>query len=122
MVSITTQPGQQSFRVPRYVRTYFTTSLIVSCILTLVVTIAYFQAQPVVPIFYSLGEPSDYVADKIWLFTFPAFSFAVTILHLLILPSLRSYHKVMNQLFGWVTLTMQALCIVAVLRIILIIW
>lgn len=114
--------GKHSFRLPKYLRTYFSISLVASLLLTLVVTIAYFRLQPVVPIFYSLGEPSEYVADKAWLFFFPAFSFTVTILHLLILPTLRSYHRVMNQLFGWVTLMMQALCIVAAVRIIFIIW
>ncbi len=119
---MTTQSGSRSFRLPKYLRTYFAISLVASCALTLLVTIAYFQVQPLIPIFYSLGEPADYVAPKMWLFVFPAFSFTVTILHLLILPSLRSYHRVMNQLFGWVTLTMQALCIVAALRIMMIIW
>ncbi len=114
--------GQRSFRLPKYLRTYFILSLLSSCALTLVVTIAYFRLQPVIPIFYSLGEPTDYVADKVWLFFFPAFSFTITILHLVILPTLRSYNRVMNQLFGWVTLTLQALCIVAAIRIIFIIW
>lgn len=121
MVTMISTSGSR-FRLPKYLRTYFVVSLIASCLLTLFVTISYFRLQPVVPIFYSLGEPTDYVADKTWLFFFPAFSFTVTILHLLILPTLRSYHKVMNQLFGWVTLMMQALCIVAAVRIILIIW
>lgn len=119
---MTTQSGLRSFRLPKYLRTYFLISLFTSCILTLIVTVSYFQVQPLVPVFYSLGEPTDYVAPKVWLFVFPAFSFFVTILHLLILPSLTSYHKVMNQLFGWVTLTMQALCVVAAIRIIFIIW
>lgn len=117
-----TQPSSRSFHLPKYLRTYFVTSLLVSCALTLLITIAYFQAQPVLPVFYSLGEPTDYIVPKVWLFVFPIFSFTVTIAHLLLLPTLSSYHKVMNQLFGWVTLTMQALCVVAALRIVLITW
>jgi len=119
---MTTQSSPRSFHLPKYLRNYFVVSLVTSCLLTLFVTVAYFQAQPVLPVFYSLGEPTDYIVPKLWLFVFPIFSFFVTLVHLLLLPTLSSYHKVMNQLFGWVTLTMQALCVVAALRIILITW
>jgi magnesium-transporting ATPase (P-type) len=122
MASMSSSSNSLSFRLPQYLRPYFAISLVVSCVLTLVTTIFYFQARPVLPLFYSLGEPTDYVVPKIWIFFFPAFSFAITILHLLLLPSLSSYHKVMNQLFGWVTVTMQAICVVAAIRIILITW
>lgn len=119
---MTSQSSSRSFRLPKFLRPYYVTSLLVSCILTLITTVVYFQAQPLLPVFYSLGEPTDYLVPKLWIFVFPAFSFAVTLIHLLLLPSLSSYHKVMNQLFGWVTLTMQALCVIAALRIILITW
>jgi len=122
MASMTNQSSYRSFRLPKYLKTYFVLSLLTSCILTLVITVAYFQAQPVLPVFYSLGEPTDYIVPKVWIFVFPIFSFLVTVIHLLLTPSLRSYHKVMNQLFGWVTLIMQALCAVAALRIVIITW
>lgn len=122
MASMNSTSSSLSFRLPPFLRPYFVISLLVSCALTLITTIFYFQAQPVLPLFYSLGEPADYVVPKLWIFFFPVFSFAVTLIHLLLLPSLSSYHKVMNQLFGWVTVTMQAICVVAALRIILITW
>jgi hypothetical protein len=122
MVTMTNHTHPRSLRIPRYVRPHFIFSLAMSCFLTFITIIAYFRVQPKIPLFYSLAEPSDYLVDKTWIFLFPAISFGVTILHLLLLPTLRSYHKVMNQLFGWITMVMQGLCVVATLRIITIIW
>ncbi len=122
MVLITNSFPHHSFRVPRSVRFHFISSLVMSCFLTFITIVAYFHVQPKVPLFYSLAEPSDYLVDKIWLFLVPAISFGITILHLLLLPILHSYHKVMNQLVGLITMILQGLCIVAILRIITIIW
>jgi hypothetical protein len=122
MAAFSTEPVQRSFRVPRYIRTHFLFSIAASCFLTLLTTIAYFQLQPKVPIFYSLGEPNEYLADKAWLFVFPVISTTITVTHLLLLGLLRSHHKVMNQLFGWLTLIVQSLCVVAAVRIVSIIW
>jgi hypothetical protein len=122
MAAFSTEPVQRSLRVPRYIRTHFLLSIAASCFLTLLTTIAYFQLQPKVPIFYSLGEPNEYLADKAWLFVFPALSTMITITHLLLLSALRLHQKVMNQLFGWLTLIVQGLCVVAAVRIVSIIW
>lgn len=122
MAAFSTEPIQRSLRVPRYIRPHFLLSIAASCFLTLLTTIAYFQLQPKVPIFYSLGEPSEYLADKVWLFAFPTISTTITITHLLLLGMLKSHHKVMNQFFGWLTLIVQGLCIVAAVRIVSIIW
>jgi len=110
------------FRVPKYLRGFFFASSAISCFLALATTIAYFQLPPKIPLFYSLAEPADFLTDKHWLFILPAFSTLITIVHLFILPSLREYQKVMNQLFGWLTVVIQLLCVVATLRIIMIVW
>ena len=122
MVTFSPEPVQRSFRVPRYLRTHFLCSTAASCFLTLFTAIAYFQLQPKVPIFYSLGEPNEYLADKAWLFVFPVLSTTITVMHVLILHTLRSHHNVMNQLFGWLTLIVQSVCVVAAVRIVIIIW
>lgn len=122
MAAQLTDANRVSFRLPSYLRGFFVASLLISLGITLLVTVSYFRLQPVIPIFYSLGEPSDYIADKNWIFVFPALSFTITIGHLLLLPLLRQYHRVLNQLFGWVTLVLQSICLVAAVRILVIIW
>jgi hypothetical protein len=122
MSSLTAEHSSSHFRVPRYMRQFFLVSILVTCFLALITTVAYFQLQPQIPLFYSLAEPNDYLAAKHWIFILPSFSAVVTFLHLLILPTLRNYNRVMNQLFGWLTLTIQVFCIIATLRIMMIVW
>lgn len=116
------ESSQRSLRIPRYLRSYFVTSIFISCGLALFTTIAYFRSQPQLPIFYSLPEPNDYLADKQWIFIFPVLSATITILHLLLLPLMRSHHRMMNVLFAWLTVIIQTLCTLAAVRIIWITW
>lgn len=113
---------RSKFKVPRYLRSHFLVSLGMSCLLILVTTIAYFQLQPIIPLFYSLPEPNDYLAPKIWIFIFPAVSSIISVGHLLLVPIFRYHDRAILQLFGWLTLLVQFLCLVAAFRVILIIW
>lgn len=116
------ESSQRSLRIPRYLRTYFVASIFISCGLALLTTAAYFRSQPQLPIFYSLPEPNDYLADKQWIFVFPVLSTAITIVHLLLLPIMKDHHRMMNVLFAWLTVITQALCVLAAVRIIWITW
>lgn len=122
MAALHIESSERALRVPQYLRTYFIASVILSCGLALLTTAVYFRSQPQLPIFYSLAEPNDYLADKRWIFVFPVISATVTILHVLLLPLMRSHHRTMNMLYAWLTLVVQALCLIAAVRIIWITW
>lgn len=117
-----TDSPRTTFRVPKYVRPHFWASIGISCLLILITTIAFFQLQPLIPLFYSLAEPNEYLADKYWIFVFPVISACITVGHLLLLPMLRNHDRVIQQLFSWLTVLVQVLCVVAALRVILIVW
>lgn len=108
-------------RVPRYLRTPFLISILISFSLALIVLSVYFIMQPVIPFFYSLAEPNDFLAPKAWLFFFPIFSFFITFFHFTIVRALRHYEHVIQQLFVWFTIVIQILLAAALLRIIFIV-
>ena len=81
----------------------------------------YFDMQPVVPMFYTLTDPREYLVAKEWLFVYPALSITITFIHLIILNRLNFYNRLLMQLFAWSTVCIQALLIISLLRIVMII-
>ncbi len=102
-------------------RTPVLISFLLSCITILLVLVYYFSLQPVVPLFYSLPQPVDYLADKIWLIIFPIMSVAILFIHLALQNSIHQYEKVIQQLYIWVTVSVQSLLLLALIRILWII-
>jgi hypothetical protein len=108
------------FRLPRYLRTPFLLSVLLSCLFSLVLLSSYFYLQPVVPLFYSLAQPNDYLVSKIWLATFPLLSFAITFGHIFLIRFLFEHQRIIPLLFAWFTVAVQLLFALAFFRIILI--
>lgn len=96
-------------------------SLLISATSFLGVLIFYFNLQPQVPLFYSLARKSQYLAAKGWLFLFPALSLLITLVHFSILKMIHTADPLLIKLFTWITVGMQVLLGIALLRIILII-
>jgi len=93
-------------------------SLLISCSLSLLALTSYFNIQPVVPLFYSLARPSQYLINKEWLFFFPVFSFFITFTHLFIIKFLINFEQVVLKIFAWVTIALQIILSLAMIRII----
>jgi hypothetical protein len=108
-------------KLPRSLRTPFLLAMLTSVTLILAFLVVDFSTQPVVPLFYSLGQPQDFLAAKEWLALFPIFSFTITILHATLLRYLRHYEQVIQLLFAWFTVVIQFLLALAMFRIIWII-
>lgn len=108
-------------QLPRYVKTPALICLLVSSIITLLVLVNFFTLQPVVPLFYSLAQPQDYLTPKIWLTVFPLTSFLITFIHLALLKSIQNYEKIIQQLYVWLTVVIQLLLLLALIRILTII-
>jgi|SRR5579859_124244 len=111
----------QLFRLPVHLRTIFVLSFLLSCVQVLIFLIYYFILQPNIPLFYSLPQPTDYLVRKEWLLVFPVSSFFITFFHFYVLRSLRHYEVVIQKVFGWVTVILQVLFVLAFVRIIYIV-
>jgi hypothetical protein len=110
-----------SFQIPTFLRPQFQVSFLISSLFALILLIVYFSLQPVVPLFYSLAQPNDYLVPKIWLVCFPLLSFAITFAHLFLIRLLFTHERIIPQLFAWSTVVMQVLLAIAFVRILLII-
>jgi hypothetical protein len=108
-------------RLPKYLKVPFLLSLLIDCVLILSFLVFYFTVQPLVPIFYSLAQPAEYLAPKEWLALYPIFTVVITLLHLFIVRFFLHYERVMLQMFFWTTLVIQFLFALSFFRIIFII-
>jgi hypothetical protein len=107
-----------SFHLPANLKSPFRLSFLASCILALAFLILYFRLPPVVPLFYSLAEPNDYLAPKEWLGVIPALSFLITFFHLILIRMLYHHEKIIPTMFAWATVIIQFLFLLAFVRII----
>ena len=105
------------FHVPRFLRTAFLMCFLLSSVSMLAVLVAVFTIQPLVPIFYSLALPTQHLAAKEWLFLFPVISFVIAFLHLSIVNSFRGYNQLIIELFAWMTVGIETILLLALLRI-----
>jgi len=108
-------------RLPQYLKTPVLVCFFLSSLMALIVLASYMSIQPVVPLFYSLPQPNDYLVPKIWLAVFPILSFIITLSHLIWLKSIQTYEKVIQQLYIWLTVIIQLVFLLALIRIIWII-
>lgn len=110
------------YRLPSFLKTPLLLSFLISCVTALVVLVAYFRVQPVVPIFYTLAEKNQQLAAKEWMFLFPAISFAISFGHLWLLYGYRTYTELILKIFAWTTVAIQTALALALLRVVIIIW
>jgi hypothetical protein len=113
--------NDSAFNLPAYLKVPFRISFLLSSAITLTVLIFYFSIQPVIPLFYSLAEPTSYLAPREWLFLFPVFSFSLAILHMILIRVLYHHEKIIPILFAWATIVIQILTCLVLFRILFII-
>jgi hypothetical protein len=109
------------FKLPRYLQTPFLLCILLSSVIALSLLVLYFSLQPVVPLFYSLAEPAEYLVAKEWLILFPIICFTVTFLHIMVIRSLFHYERIIPILFAWTTVVVESLLALAFFRIILLV-
>lgn len=106
---------------PAWVKTPFRFSYVITLGLCLSVLVYYFRVQPQIPLYYTLSQPSQQLANKQWLGLFPLISLTITIAHLLIVQKCKNYNVLLIQLFSWTTVMIQVLLALALFRIIMIV-
>lgn len=110
-----------SLSIPPYLKAPFQLSFLISSGISLFLLIAFFRLQPIVPFFYSLAEPGDYLVDKKFLVIFPIFSFLITIGHVFLIKMLYHHEKIIPTLFAWSTVAIQIILLLELVRIVYII-
>ncbi|NCN03579.1 MAG: hypothetical protein GW942_00725 [Candidatus Pacebacteria bacterium] len=109
------------FVMPPLIKTPFLIVYLFTLISALTTLTFYFKTQPVVPIFYSLAEPTQHLAAKEWLFLFPLISMIISLLHTALIRLLNKSELLLLKLFAWTTVIIQTVLLLALLRIVYII-
>lgn len=116
-----TKRNSNFFFIPKIVKTPFLIIYLSTLISALLTLVFYFGTQPVVPIFYSLAEPAQHLTPKEWIFLFPVFSFVISLLHSILIKLIIKSEKLLIILFAWITVIVQIVLLLALVRIIYII-
>lgn len=106
--------------VPKEVKTQLLLSLYVTVVITLVATVYYFVAQPVLPFFYTLPLPKQALGPKEWLFFFPVFSFLITLLHMIVISIYQDLETLVLKLFANMTSVVQIVLLLSLIRVVII--
>lgn len=89
-------------RDPYFVRT-LRLAVIISLVMSAVAGVAYPFLQPVVPLFYSVSQPEQQLAHKLWIFLLPALAWLITFFHFILLKNLKELSGTIEKLFCWTT-------------------
>ncbi len=103
-----------------FLRPPIVSSFAISAIIFIVTIVYYLQAQPELPLMYSLARPAQHLVPKIWLFILPVCSLIMSTLHTFLVQLFKHYNHVMLRLFMWVTVLFQLILLLLFLRIVLI--
>lgn len=115
------RPQTNFFLLPKFVKTPFLLVYLLTLVSALTTLVYYFRSQPQIPIFYSLPEPTQHLANKEWLFLFPGLSVLSTLIHVAITKSIANSDRLLVILFSWSSVVVQVVLFLALARIIYII-
>ena len=110
-----------ALRPPDFIRTPFLLSYILVLSSFLAGLVMLFRIQPIIPIFYSLARPADWLAPKIFMFIIPIAMTLITLGHLAWLYRVKDYDRLLLQLFAWTTFTINLILALALIRILTIV-
>jgi hypothetical protein len=107
---------------PDFVKAPIKFSLAINLIILLITFGVYPFIQPLVPLFYSLSDPSQHLADKSWLFLLPVISLVMNLIHIYSLKLIETNSQFVIKLFAYSGLTLQTILLMITLRNILIVF
>lgn len=83
-----------------------------------IATAGFIFMQPEIPLFYSLPRLDQQLAPKIWIFLFPIMSLLVNGVHAVLIGLESQRESLLLVLFARITLILQIMLLLAVLRIV----
>jgi len=110
-----------ALRPPAFIRTPFLLSYILVLSTALAGLVTFFRIQPIIPLFYSLARPADWLAPKVFMFIIPIAMAIITLGHLALLYRVRNYDQLLLQLFAWTTFAINLILALSLIRILTII-
>lgn len=93
------------------------TSALLATGTTLLASIFYFAAQPLLPIHVSLAEPAAQLVAREWLALFPIFSWVVVGLHAVLIIS-EDTPDLIQRLFAWSAVAVNVVALLSLMRIV----
>lgn len=76
---------------------------------------------PLVPLFYTLLETEQQLADKNWIVVLPVMGLIINVIHFWVIYLARKYDQTLLRVFSYMTIFLQLLILAVLLRIILIV-
>ncbi len=107
--------------IPKIVRRPFQFCLIISTIIFTIVTFFFFVAQSEIPLFYSLADAKQQLANKAWIWLIAGISFLLNLFHFFLIKAFYNLDKLVIKLFAWSTLVLQIVLGLTIIRIFLVI-
>ena len=107
-------------RTPYFVRT-LRLAAVGSLLMTALAGVSYPFLQPVIPLFYSLSQPADQLAAKIWIFLLPILAWLITIMHFSILRGMKNLEGNIEKIFCWTTVGLVGITGLLLVRVILLV-
>ena len=107
---------------PSYILPVIKTNLIINGIILMIVTLVYFFIQPVVPLFFSLAQPTHHLVSKEWLFLLPGLSVLINLTQLQSLRLIDNSQEFVVKLFTYSALVLQVILVMISLRNILVVF
>lgn len=95
-------------------------SLLLTAATTAISILFLANAQPVLPILYTLTRPEQTLVAKWWLLLIPVFSLLFSLIGHMVYLTLQSIDQFILQLFTWFSVFTQLVLLLALLRIIFI--
>ena len=104
-----------------YYRPFFFVALPVS-ILNVIFSLLFWKfLPPLIPLFYTVAQDADKLANKQWIFILPILAVAINFFHFLIIYFARHYDTLLLKIFEYVTIFIQLALLAITLRTILIV-
>lgn len=118
---LTDQQSNPEFESPLFFRLPLACSVFLNLVIVIVCIFFYFRLQPQIPIFYSLAEVDQHLADKKFIFIFPGISIFFNLMNFFLIKVAFFLDRLILKLFAWVTFFWQLILTVIVIRLIWII-
>jgi len=107
---------------PSYILPIIKLILIINLVIFVITLMVYPFIQPKIPLFFSLVNPQNHLAEKLWLFLLPTISLAINIIHIQSLKLIDSAHEFIIRFFIYIALVMQIILLMITLRNILVVF
>jgi hypothetical protein len=117
-----TEPKKKKRPILRaYYRPFFLGAVPVSLLNVVLAFFFYPYLQPVVPLFNTMREMSERLADKKLIFLLPCLAVIINVCHAVIIYFGRKYDVTLLQIFGYFTIFIQVLLLAVLLRTMLVV-